>query len=565
MVGCTILQAPRTGRAGRVLKGAALLTNGDTLCRQIPDLRRFFYVIERHAWAWTGQSRQVDIKLVTDPSAWRITRRHWPDTAAIELGAADFVSTEAFAPLGIPKPYAAVQIARWDSFKRHELFVDAAARLPDLRFLKFGHFASGTRRERALRDAILARASRRAPNVEILFGSADSNADLPFEPERINHLINQCAMGVVTSRNEGMNRFRFECMAAGIPTLVASDAGEPLRKHLTHETGLFFEPTPPALAAAIRRVLERGDEFRPRKYMLRETGSAIASRKLREALRELAKRDGEPQSFDEVAWDARDHVWGPAAAGVLRAAIAKIGAPPVSVRSDRGVVSRLAEHARFRSSLSRDELILWLAGSGVHAPHWSRSSALPRRAQLQIGALALWLMNRPVASLRQVLAVAVAIAEYPQCRMLIFELGSRSFPWNAVNHDGRTVFLGGRTEHLAPRTESYPWPDGSGLDVGAEAEGGWPPLIPPPLRAKAWDLILLSGARTGRGDSPAPSLSRCLREAGRLARPGGMVFVHGTDAGVGPVEVERDLDSAPAGEIGGRAPLRKYVRSSHPG
>jgi hypothetical protein len=92
-------------------------------------------------------------------------------------------------------------------------------------------------------------------------------------------------------------------------------------------------------------------------------------------------------------------------------------------------------------------------------------------------------------------------------------LGSRSCPWNAVNHDGRTVFLGGHTEHLAPRTESYPWPDGSG------------PLTPPPLRATAWDLILLSGAGADPGESSVPSLSRCLREAGQLVRPGGRVIV----------------------------------------
>lgn len=310
-IGCEILKPPVRTSTGSWRKGAIILSATDHVCRGRPDIKDFFYIVERRGWSGMTNSNWSDVKFVEDRDTWRATAERYPNAILLDLGAADFVSTANFRPLAVPKTYTAIHIANWNAFKRHGLFLAAAALLPEHRFVKFGHFASGgTEKELALKEKVIAVANRRTPNVELPYAELTTNEGLPMQETELNRIINQCRVGVITSRDEGINKFKMECMAADIPVLVASDACTPLRKHVNRRTGLLFEPTARGLADAMLEVLARSVEFRPRQYVLEHTGSARSSRALQNALNELCQRDGHEPYFECIQWDGRRQHWG---------------------------------------------------------------------------------------------------------------------------------------------------------------------------------------------------------------------------------------------------------------
>jgi glycosyltransferase involved in cell wall biosynthesis len=322
MIGCTILAPPRVENA-TIRKGAVILTDGDDICRALPDVRSHFFIIERRGWRGMNKARCADIKMVEDLTTWEKTRRRFPGVILLDIASADFVDPDVFQPLGKERIYTGIQIARWDRFKRHELFVRAAGLLPEHRFLKFGHFAlRGTPAEKRLREKIISLAERLRARIEFPDAEAESNQDLRFSAKRVNRLINQCRMGILTSRDEGINKFKLECMSAGVPVLVPDDACPPLRKHVTPETGLFYKPSPAGLAKAVRICLETYPAFRSRDYVLENTGCRRSVFKLRHALAELCAREGVKPYFQDVFWDGRRHFWGERALDELRRAIA---------------------------------------------------------------------------------------------------------------------------------------------------------------------------------------------------------------------------------------------------
>lgn len=109
-----------------------------------------------------------------------------------------------------------------------------------------------------------------------------------------------------------INRFKMECLAAGVPVLVPSDVSYPTKKHITDKTGALFEPTPKELARTIEDVLTHLNRYNPRDYIERTTGKPIALRKLSGALEKISKRDGREYRFDDIDWDGRNQslIWG---------------------------------------------------------------------------------------------------------------------------------------------------------------------------------------------------------------------------------------------------------------
>jgi hypothetical protein len=127
-----------------------------------------------------------------------------------------------------------------------------------------------------------------------------------MDPASMNAMINRAKMGILTTEKEGINRFKMECLSANIPFLVPDDVGWPTKKHINEKTGLLFKPTPEALAEAIRYVEKNYAQFSPREYILGHTGIHIATKKLKEALRTLARQDGSQEQFDDIFWDGRN-------------------------------------------------------------------------------------------------------------------------------------------------------------------------------------------------------------------------------------------------------------------
>ena len=292
---------------GRVQKGAVILSCPDNVLTQIPDLKHYYYVIERRGWNGMTDANSADIKFVEDPAKWEETKDQLPNALLLDVAGGDFVNTDLFLPLGIDKRYVGVQIARWCRLKRHDLFVRATSLLPDCRFLKFGNFYNGgTLEELALRAETIKLASDLGASIDFMYSDLINNFGFANEKE-VNLLINLSMMGILTSSSEGNNRFKTECMSANIPVLVPADiVGGAAKKHINDLTGLVFDPTPEGLALAIRTVLSKYSSFSPRAYILGHTGMRKSTSKLIAALNVLADKEGLTPHFDNIYWDGRE-------------------------------------------------------------------------------------------------------------------------------------------------------------------------------------------------------------------------------------------------------------------
>ena len=303
-----ILKEPEEGR-----KGAMILSQVDCLLGEFPDIKQKFYIVERRGWRGLNESRYADVKLVEDLSLWDEALKLSPDAICLEIGPADFVDTSSFKPLDIAKDYCGIQVSHWSDFKRPELFTRAAGLLPGRRFLKMGHFVeNGSAKELEIRDRNMSLAEEVGASIDLPYSDAMTNSSFPAAKEDMNRYINRAQVGILTTAIEGINRFKMECLSAGVPVLVPADTSYPTKKHINEETGDFFDPTPEGLARKIEEVIGNKHRYDPRSYIERTTGKRIALGKLRGALEELCRRDGQYLSFEGIDWDGRNQsmVWG---------------------------------------------------------------------------------------------------------------------------------------------------------------------------------------------------------------------------------------------------------------
>ncbi|HKO89779.1 MAG TPA: hypothetical protein VJU61_01425 [Polyangiaceae bacterium] len=315
-----ILKEPRL-LGGKVERGAIILSHVDSVVQLFPDLRRFFFLLERKGWHGLAHARTADIKFVEDLSFLEVTARIFPRAILLPLSNADFVDTSTFRPLGDPPEYDVIQIACWRQRKRIELLIQAAAQLPHLSFVQLGSFElGGTTEELEYRDACISLAAQTGARVTFPFGHCGLNHELPWDKHVINQWINKARIGVLTASREGHNRFKMECMAADRPVLIASDAGTTTQKHINERTGCLFQATPEALARAITEMLSRRESFAPRCHVLEHSGHAVSLAKLRNALRQACAQSGETYRFDDIEWDGRNehYSWGEEAFALVK-------------------------------------------------------------------------------------------------------------------------------------------------------------------------------------------------------------------------------------------------------
>jgi len=316
-VSTSILQNPLIGRNG-TKKGAIVLGMADEVLSVYPELRDLFYVIEWRGWSGMNSAANADIKLVEDESTIEDTRRIFPNAICLDLGSGDFVNTKKFLPNNNVKTYSVIQIASWSEFKRHELLLEAARLLPEERFYKFGHFPSEENLESMTLKRRIIKISPQ--NIEYLLPSSDTNERLPKSPEEVAVEINKSRMGILTSRKEGMNRFKMECLSCNIPFLVPADSNYPVKKHINELTGMIYEPTPDGLSKAIVFIKENIRTFKPREYVIRSSGMINSNIALVDALNTLAIRDGFQPYFSNLNWDGRNQSlkWGRKALRTIR-------------------------------------------------------------------------------------------------------------------------------------------------------------------------------------------------------------------------------------------------------
>ena len=294
-------------------KGAIILSQVDNVVEKMPFVKDKFYIIERRGWRGLNDSKYADIKLVEDLSFWEETKKRFPNAILLDIAGADFVDTENFKPLNLEKEYTGIQISQWAEFKRPEILIRAASLIPKRKFLKLGHFVDGgSMQEIEFRDSMIQLAKDTGANIDFLFNNAKSNKDFPGSKEEINKEINKSQIGILTTKVEGINRFKMECLSANIPVLIPEAVCYPTRKHINNLTGAFFEPTPEGLAMAIEEVLKNIHKYKPREYILQNTGKKISIQKLKTALKQLCFRDEIDYRFEDIDWDGRNQslIWG---------------------------------------------------------------------------------------------------------------------------------------------------------------------------------------------------------------------------------------------------------------
>ena len=326
MISVAILKKP-TKNKGTIVKGAIILSKCDKTCELIPKLKEYYYLIERRGWEGMNDQKAADIKLVEDSRTLEETRKIFPEAILLDLAGGDFVDTEKFKPLNLKKEYTGIHISSWQRFKRHKLFVEGVSLLPEKKFIKFGHFPDGgSKEENELRRDILNLSKKLGANIEYLSNYLANNEGLPSESEEINILINKSKMGILTTKVEGLNRFKMECLAANIPVLVPKDASEPTKKYINDKTGVLFEPTPEGLAKAIEYVESNYSQFFPRDYLLSNTGVHNSLKKLKDVLNKLVEKEESKQNFDDIYWDGRNQgmLWGKKAIEEIKKTIKEV-------------------------------------------------------------------------------------------------------------------------------------------------------------------------------------------------------------------------------------------------
>ncbi len=294
-------------------KGAIILSQVDNVVEELPWIKNRFYIVERRGWRGLNESKHAHIKLVEDLSLWDETISCFPEAICLDIGPADFVDIDEFKPLNINKDYDGIQISHWSNFKRPELFTRAAGLLHSRKFLKLGHFVDGgTPVELEIRNKNVLLAKELGANIDMPNNYAVDNNYFPSDKTIINEYINQARIGILTTAVEGINRFKMECLSAGVPVIVPIDTSHPTKKHINDETGGFFEPNPECLAKKIEEVLSHSELYFPRAYIERTTGKLISIQKLKKALEELCEQDNQEFIFDNISWDGRNQslTWG---------------------------------------------------------------------------------------------------------------------------------------------------------------------------------------------------------------------------------------------------------------
>lgn len=325
-ISAAVLQNP-CYRNGVLQKGAIILNQVDPVLDLYPKLSDIFFIVERHGWFGVNEATRADVMLVEDLSCWDAVARQSPNSVLLDVGPSDFVDQDAFVPSPeIEATYDVIQVSCWSRRKRIELFIEAAAKMPELSFVHMGHFENnGSNEELEYKRECLEYAKNYATNIYFPYENVDDNDGLNHSKAVMNQWVNRARIGVLTTQSEGINRFKMECLAANRPCLVPNDVATPTRKHIEPSTGVFYTPTVDDLVESINGTLDRIEEFRPREYVLNVTGKANTLPKLRRALNELASKRGQVAGFDAVSWDGRNAslAWGEEAVDLIEENLAQ--------------------------------------------------------------------------------------------------------------------------------------------------------------------------------------------------------------------------------------------------
>jgi glycosyltransferase involved in cell wall biosynthesis len=198
-------------------------------------------------------SRHIDIFLASAPwQAEAIRARHPGALVAVMPIGPEFASPETFFPTGAAKDFDVIYVAAAQGYKRHDLLLEAFARLPrGIRGLcVFGHGEDAG----AIRAEIVAR------GLDI---TCIGPPGLPYR--EVNALMNRARIGVVCGEADGAPAILTEYMLAGLPVLANARLSCGL-DFIRPDTGLAAPAE--SFADAILTLLARAPAMAPRDVVL---------------------------------------------------------------------------------------------------------------------------------------------------------------------------------------------------------------------------------------------------------------------------------------------------------
>ena len=209
----------------------------------------------------------------------------------IRVGSGEWVDPSVFVPKppGEPFLYDVVMVASWDALKRHATLFDAVA-------------TNRARGHRLTVGLIGVPSEWTLTEIRALIADRGIGDQITIH-EKIPHaevarIVARSKVSVLLSRQEGSNRAVYESLFVGTPVIVyARHKGIDLG-HVNSRTGLLSEDS--GLADALVAVIDGRDRFDPAAYARAELGYTNATRKVSDALKNLALANGHPWTRDIV-------------------------------------------------------------------------------------------------------------------------------------------------------------------------------------------------------------------------------------------------------------------------
>lgn len=206
-----------------------------------------------------------------------------PNLVPVPFSSGNWVDCQHFHPLpGMQKDYLAAFVANWSPHKRHELALDALARIadPGARIALVGYPWRGYTRERV--------------QYEVRRRGLESRVDFYERIDRaaVNRVLNRSHCTLLLSRKEGSAKIFYESLAAGTPVLMAADHEGVPHAHVNERTGMLAAPH--ALAGAMLQLRDAGSRLDPQRWWQENASIEASTRELERVLCARAVAEGHP-------------------------------------------------------------------------------------------------------------------------------------------------------------------------------------------------------------------------------------------------------------------------------
>ncbi|WP_373501061.1 glycosyltransferase [Desulfococcus sp.] len=247
-------------------------------------------VLARHAWLRVYADIEDPCLIGAGGAEDRGFLDTQPGILSVPLAHGDYLEEDGPGPVDEEKAFDIVFNGLYDDMprKRHETVLDLLCRpdMADLTALFIGRGAPEN--VAAFRRMVDARGL--TPRVTVM-------DNLPRRD--VPGCLARCRMGIQISLHENVCRSIYEFFRADIPCLVSSAMAGFNFDLITPETGMLAADD--ALSGAVLHMLDHLDQFTPRQWFFRRSGSMNASRRLNDHIREIFGRLGYPWQEDIVS------------------------------------------------------------------------------------------------------------------------------------------------------------------------------------------------------------------------------------------------------------------------